>query len=145
VPAIIASPWIPKGYVEHEPVGPTPYSHYEHSSVPATLKKMFGMNSFLTKRDAWAGTFEHLFSLRSTPRTDCPLSIPEPPEYKPSHLKNYEYMQKPNDLTKGFAALASVVGGLGNNITHITTEYEAGNFMVEMMEKHLQRKKLTNF
>lgn len=57
----------------HEPNGPTPTSQYEHSSIPSTVKKLFNLNSnFLTKRDAWAGSFEGLFSMRSTPRTDCP-------------------------------------------------------------------------
>lgn len=59
--------------VIHEPKGPTPNSQFEHSSVPATVKRLFNLNSnYLTKRDAWAGTFESYFSLRKTPRTDCP-------------------------------------------------------------------------
>lgn len=57
----------------HEPDGPTPYSQYEHSSIPATVKKLFNLKSnFLTKRDAWAGTFEKYFYIRDTPRDDCP-------------------------------------------------------------------------
>lgn len=61
------------GAVIHEPTGPTPDSHFEHSSIPATVKKLFNLKSnFLTKRDAWAGTFENYFYLRSTPRDDCP-------------------------------------------------------------------------
>eukprot|EP00262_Sarcandra_glabra_P017468 TRINITY_DN5998_c0_g1_i2.p1 TRINITY_DN5998_c0_g1~~TRINITY_DN5998_c0_g1_i2.p1 ORF type:complete len:165 (-),score=24.00 TRINITY_DN5998_c0_g1_i2:743-1237(-) len=61
----------------HEPNGPTPHSQFEHSSVPATVKKLFNLNSnFLTKRDAWAGTFENYF-LRDTPRVDCPEKLPE--------------------------------------------------------------------
>ncbi|ONK76810.1 uncharacterized protein A4U43_C02F70 [Asparagus officinalis] len=64
--------------VIHEPNGPTPHSQFEHSSVPATVKKLFNLNTnFLTKRDAWAGTFESYFSLRKTPRTDCPEKLPE--------------------------------------------------------------------
>lgn len=60
--------------VLHEPSGPFPTSQYEHSSIPATVKKMFNLPQFLTKRDAWAGTFENLLSL-TTPRTDCPGQI----------------------------------------------------------------------
>lgn len=61
--------------VIHEPNGPTRHSHFEHSSIPATVKKLFNLNSnFLTKRDAWAGTFENYF-LRDSPRDDCPGSI----------------------------------------------------------------------
>jgi len=60
--------------VLHEPSGPFPTSQYEHSSIPATVKKIFNLPEFLTKRDAWAGTFEGLLTL-STPRTDCPGKI----------------------------------------------------------------------
>jgi hypothetical protein len=59
--------------VIHEPNGPQDTSQYEHSSIPATVKKLFNLHSnFLTKRDAWAGTFESYFKIRKTPRTDCP-------------------------------------------------------------------------
>ncbi|CAN1227588.1 Non-specific phospholipase C4 [Linum perenne] len=44
---------------------------FEHSSIPATVKKIFNLNDFLTKRDAWAGTFDSILTL-TTPRTDCP-------------------------------------------------------------------------
>lgn len=55
------------------PNGPTTTSEYEHSSIPATVKKIFNLKSpFLTKRDAWAGTFEHFLTELDTPRTDCP-------------------------------------------------------------------------
>lgn len=56
----------------HKPKGPYPDSQFEHSSIPATVKKLFNLNSnYLTKRDAWAGTFESYFNLKA-PRTDCP-------------------------------------------------------------------------
>lgn len=60
--------------VVHEPrLKPSPTSQFEHSSIPATVKKLFNLSSdFLTKRDSWAATFEDLFTLRDTPRTDCP-------------------------------------------------------------------------
>ncbi|OVA02674.1 Phosphoesterase [Macleaya cordata] len=78
VPTILISPWIEKGTVIHEPEGPTLHSQFEHSSVPATVKKLFNLKSnFLTKRDAWAGSFEYYFYLRDTPRDDCPEKLPE--------------------------------------------------------------------
>ncbi|GJS96800.1 non-specific phospholipase C1 [Tanacetum coccineum] len=78
VPTLLISPWIEKGTVIHEPNGPTPDSQYEHSSIPATVKKLFNLDSdFLTKRDAWAGTFESYFNIRDTPRDDCPEKLPE--------------------------------------------------------------------
>ena len=58
----------------HEPSGPTLTSQYEHSSIAATVKKLFNLknSNFLTKRDAWAGTFDKYFYMRDTPRSDCP-------------------------------------------------------------------------
>ncbi|KAL9415798.1 hypothetical protein AB3S75_039067 [Citrus x aurantiifolia] len=78
VPTLLISPWIDKGTVIHGPNGPTPHSEFEHSSIPATVKKLFNLKSnFLTKRDAWAGTFEKFLQLRKTPRDDCPVTLPE--------------------------------------------------------------------
>ncbi|CAN1250458.1 Non-specific phospholipase C2 [Linum perenne] len=92
VPTIVVSPWINKATgtyfvfhsnlvhdVVHGPNGqPTPTSEYEHSSIPATVKKIFNLPSFLTKRDQWAGTFESIVQSRTEPRTDCPEKLPTP-------------------------------------------------------------------
>ncbi|GAB2222246.1 hypothetical protein Droror1_Dr00013452 [Drosera rotundifolia] len=65
----------PYGAVIHKADGPTPTSEFEHSSIPATVKKLFNLSSnFLTKRDARAGTFEKYLRLPDTPRDDCPDS-----------------------------------------------------------------------
>ncbi|KAF8762380.1 hypothetical protein HU200_009560 [Digitaria exilis] len=78
VPAILVSPWIEPGTVLHRPEsGPYPTSKFEHSSIPATVKKIFNLGDFLTKRDAWAGTFDTVLT-RDTPRGDCPITLPEP-------------------------------------------------------------------
>lgn len=78
VPTFMVSPWIDKKTIIHTPNGPTASSQFEHSSIPATVKKLFNLKSdFLTRRDAWAGTFESVLSSRSTPRTDCPLTLPK--------------------------------------------------------------------
>ncbi|PIA33801.1 hypothetical protein AQUCO_04000099v1 [Aquilegia coerulea] len=78
VPTIMVSPWIKKGTVISRPKGPTPNSEFEHSSIPATIKKIFNLSSnFLTYRDAWAGTFEEVVGGLTSPRTDCPEVLPE--------------------------------------------------------------------
>ncbi|XP_057788233.1 non-specific phospholipase C6-like [Salvia miltiorrhiza] len=78
VPTIMVSPWIKKGTVVSKPNGPSPNSEYEHSSIPATIKKMFNLSSnFLTHRDAWAGTFEQVVGELTSPRTDCPEVLPD--------------------------------------------------------------------
>uniref|UniRef100_A0A5B7B1B1 Putative non-specific phospholipase C6-like n=1 Tax=Davidia involucrata TaxID=16924 RepID=A0A5B7B1B1_DAVIN len=78
VPTIMVSPWIKKGTVISKPKGPAPNSEFEHSSIPATIKKMFNLSSnFLTHRDAWAGTFEQVVGEFTSPRTDCPEVLPD--------------------------------------------------------------------
>ncbi|KAL2916025.1 hypothetical protein HK105_204449 [Polyrhizophydium stewartii] len=74
VPAILISPLVPKGGVFRSTV---PGRHYEHSSISATIKRIFDLPSFLTKRDAWALPFDNIASL-PTPRTDCPVTMPDP-------------------------------------------------------------------
>ncbi|XP_010240877.1 PREDICTED: non-specific phospholipase C3-like [Nelumbo nucifera] len=75
VPTILISPWIERGMVLHRPSGPYPSSEFEHSSIPATVKKIFNLKEFLTKRDAWAGTLDIVLT-RESPRTDCPETLP---------------------------------------------------------------------
>uniref|UniRef100_A0A0D9ZFX9 Uncharacterized protein n=1 Tax=Oryza glumipatula TaxID=40148 RepID=A0A0D9ZFX9_9ORYZ len=83
VPALFISPWIEPGTVVHRPSGPYPTSEFEHSSIPATVKKLFNLKSFLTNRDAWAGTFDVVLT-RDAPRTDCPATLPEPVKMRPT-------------------------------------------------------------
>ncbi|KAJ4773366.1 Non-specific phospholipase C4 [Rhynchospora pubera] len=75
VPTFFISPWVEPGTVMHRPSGPTETSQFEHSSIPATVKKIFHLKDFLTKRDAWAGTFDSVLT-RTTPREDCPETLP---------------------------------------------------------------------
>ncbi len=76
---LLISPWVAKNDVFQEPKqGPTPTSQFELTSVPATAHKLFNLDAFLTKRDAWAGTFDELLTL-DQPRADCPLTLPPVP------------------------------------------------------------------
>jgi phospholipase C len=74
VPAVVVSPLVPRGTIDHR--------EYDHASVPATLVSLFDLppdargRRHLTDRAASTGTFEHLFSLPQ-PRTDRP-DIPDP-------------------------------------------------------------------
>ncbi|EPS67588.1 hypothetical protein M569_07187, partial [Genlisea aurea] len=80
VPTIAISPWIRKGTVVHGGNGsPTPTSEYEHSSIPATVRKIFNLSSPpLTRREAWAATFDDILQLLPQPRIDCPEKLPVP-------------------------------------------------------------------
>lgn len=68
VPAVVISPLIPKGTVDH--------TRYDHSSIVKTVGAMFGFGP-LTDRDAEAQDFLKLFSLK-TPRKDTPVTAPDP-------------------------------------------------------------------
>lgn len=64
VPAIVVSPWVAKGYVDH--------TVYDHSSVLATVGQLFGLPP-LTDRDSHANNLLSL--LTATCRADCPQRI----------------------------------------------------------------------
>ncbi len=68
VPAVVISPWIPKNVVDHR--------LYDHSSIPATLERLFGMDP-LTERDRAANALLPLLSL-SAARDDTPTRLPSP-------------------------------------------------------------------
>jgi phospholipase C len=71
VPAVVASPWIKAGRVDS--------TRYQHTSILATLRDMFGPWKPLTKRDAGANSLQHLFTELNAPRTDTPAKLPRVP------------------------------------------------------------------
>jgi phospholipase C len=74
VPAVIVSPWIDKGTVIND--------EYRHTSLLATLRKVWDLGDAFTARDDAARTFDHVLS-RGTPRDPAtwpeftPLPVPE--------------------------------------------------------------------
>lgn len=66
VPAVLISPYIDPGTIVD--------TVFDHSSIPAMVKKTFGLPKYLTRRDAAAHTFENVFN-RDTPRTDAPTNL----------------------------------------------------------------------
>ncbi|XP_056697977.1 non-specific phospholipase C2 [Spinacia oleracea] len=109
VPTIAVSPWIEKGTVVHKAKGPYPTSEYEHSSIAATVKKLFNLSSpFLTKRDAWAGTFEGIVQTRTEPRTDCPAQLPTPVKIRKSEADENRPM---SEFQQELMHLAAVLKG----------------------------------
>lgn len=128
VPTLVVSPRVPRGLVVSDPPAaqkPFPSSKYEHSSVmryegiapfsyffnffclhvltsppcpPSTARKLLGASGFLSARDAWAATFEHVFSLPQ-PR-DTPHKLPTPKRPSAADLEK-ELSMPVNDL-QGF-------------------------------------------
>jgi phospholipase C len=65
VPAILASPWLPKGTVCSQPL--------QHTSILVTVRELFGMSGALTRRDAAAAALGGLFL--ASPRSDAPATL----------------------------------------------------------------------
>ncbi|KAL6654002.1 hypothetical protein ACP70R_007467 [Stipagrostis hirtigluma subsp. patula] len=125
VPALFVSPWIEPGTVVHRPSGPEPTSQYEHSSIPATVKKIFNLREFLTRRDAWAGTFESVLT-RDTPRADCPEKLPEPVRLRSAEAEAEEHRA----ISEFQAELVQL--GAALNGDHATAAYESGELVEGM-------------
>jgi phospholipase C len=68
VPTVVVSPFIRRGVIDH--------TEYDHTSILATVQRLFGLKS-LTNRDQAANDLLHLLSLEA-PRADAPASLPEP-------------------------------------------------------------------
>eukprot|EP01114_Cavostelium_apophysatum_P021828 TRINITY_DN771_c1_g1_i2.p1 TRINITY_DN771_c1_g1~~TRINITY_DN771_c1_g1_i2.p1 ORF type:complete len:480 (+),score=98.93 TRINITY_DN771_c1_g1_i2:130-1569(+) len=134
VPTVMISPWINKGTVVHEPADPN--KHYEHSSIPATVKLLFGLPDFLTARDAWAATFEGVFSQRASPRVDCPKELPSPPIFMP-----WRSVDSPvSGLQLEFMEFVSALhGGTDESWKNITSEYRAAEYVNGMFQNFLGR------
>ena len=71
VPAVIVSPWIAKGVVEHRML--------QHTSVIKTVSEMFGLNGPLNHRDASAQSFADLFQKTPRPAGDMPRTLDRAP------------------------------------------------------------------
>jgi phospholipase C len=67
VPALVASPWVPKGHVES--------GLLQHTSILRTVRERFKITTALGERERKARTLASLFS-RKTARTDCPKHLP---------------------------------------------------------------------
>ena len=66
VPAVVISPYIPAGTIDHRA--------YDHSSIPRTVEESFGLQP-LTKRDSAANSVAALLTLPE-PRRDTPETLP---------------------------------------------------------------------
>jgi phospholipase C len=70
VPALLISPWLEKGKIDS--------TTYDHASVAASVKEIFGLPDFLTKRDEAARHFGARDYYLGTARTDTPRTLPVP-------------------------------------------------------------------
>lgn len=106
VPAVIISPLIPRGTVDH--------TLYDHSSILATLEKLLGMKP-LTNRDGNANDLRHLLT-NPAPREDCPKTLVSPATASP-HRGIFE-----KELIEGITALDHLVEGVVDKVETVVDE-----------------------
>ncbi|HEX7216263.1 MAG TPA: alkaline phosphatase family protein [Methylomirabilota bacterium] len=106
VPALLISPWVRKGWVDHQV--------YDHTSLLATVKTLFGLTEFLTQRDAAANVLSDA-SFLPAPRLldDTPANLAR---LVPDHVSAPSRPGRLSDLQQSLVALraalrAARVGG----------------------------------
>jgi phospholipase C len=70
VPALLISPWLEKGRIDS--------TTFDHASVAASVKEIFGLPEFLTKRDEAACHFGARDYYLDAMRTETPRTLPVP-------------------------------------------------------------------
>jgi phospholipase C len=102
VPALLISPWVRKGRVDHRV--------YDHTSLLATVKGLFGLPDFLTRRDAQANPLDDANFL-AAPRAlgDTPANLTA---LVPSHAPAPR-AKKLSDLQQSLMALSAALGAIG--------------------------------
>jgi len=128
VPAILVSPYIPRGVVDH--------TDYDHSSVCATLKELFDLPSFLTKRDAAAKLFVKTLTLdepRAESDTPRMLSrITDQAQIPDADSKEIP----PTELHSSLLALAESLSGVPSSFARPAySEEEAANRAKSALER----------
>jgi phospholipase C len=101
VPALLVSPWVGKGRVDHQV--------YDHTSLLATVKTLFGLPDFLTRRDARANTLaEGNFLAAPRPLADTPSNLEA---LVPAHASGAARPGKLSDLQQSLLALRAALKG----------------------------------
>ena len=114
---LLISPWIDRGTIISAPSDsqkPFPSSEFDLTSIPATVRKIFKLQSpCLTARSCWVATFDDEVLKRQTPRGDCPESAPD----APSKFMDREETARMkataiNDLQADYLELAASLRGM---------------------------------
>eukprot|EP01126_Amoeba_proteus_P037221 TRINITY_DN3830_c0_g2_i4.p1 TRINITY_DN3830_c0_g2~~TRINITY_DN3830_c0_g2_i4.p1 ORF type:complete len:665 (+),score=120.37 TRINITY_DN3830_c0_g2_i4:195-2189(+) len=141
VPTLLISPWVSKGQIVSSPPAkqkPAPNSEYELTSIIATTRKLLNMPTTpLTKRDAWAATFEDLLENFDEPRTDCPVHLPSPPPVTPPSLIR-EALKPPNQLQHH---MLTVLSHLSDQPFphHVKYQHQVSQVNQNFLHHHLKR------
>jgi phospholipase C len=107
VPAILISPWVRRGRADHRV--------YDHTSLLATLKALFGLPDFLTRRDAAANVLDAANFL-DVPRAagDMPVDLAALVPPIPTNARRVE--RRLSDLQQSLVSLGSTLRAPGSRI-----------------------------
>lgn len=104
VPALLVSPWVGKGRVDHRA--------YDHTSLLATLRTLFDLPEPLTRRDAQANTFDDAGFLETArPAADVPSNLTALVPDRPARVSRLA--GKLSDLQRSRLALDTALGPRG--------------------------------
>jgi phospholipase C len=135
VPAVVVSPWVESGSVYND--------EHRHTSMIATLRKLWDLGEPLTARDAIAKPFDYVFT-RETPRAPkewATINARPAPEY---HV-NWEYTNHSLSAL-GKAATPGIIAQLKAHGVEIPAAVESPDFaltpqvawsLVELASWHL--------
>ena len=140
VPTIIASPWVPKGMVDS--------TVFQHTSVLSTVKNLYGLPKFLTKRDAQAKPFDALLQKPAKARTDTPEKLPrvalpkiEVPLDHPDHPSNQPLDETQKEIVHGVHRLTQSSHPKGpSGETLPKTQGDAAEHIRKRYQRHFGRK-----
>ncbi|MBV8522298.1 MAG: phospholipase [Acetobacteraceae bacterium] len=109
VPAVIVSPYVQAGSIIR-PTGPTPF---DHTSIIATLRKLFGFAPLTARDQAAPDLLEYL---DPNPNNDGPPSITAPAVPPAPAQVARDAAKPPNDLQKSLSTAAVVLPTAGADI-----------------------------
>jgi phospholipase C len=118
VPAVIISPYMPAGSIVRVAADGVPFSGppypYDHTSIIATLRKLFDLGAPLTRRDAVAPDLIGALSL-DDPANDGPASVAAPPAQPSAEAVASVAEAAPNHLQRSLCDLAARVPATAAN------------------------------
>jgi phospholipase C len=129
VPALLASPYLPRGVVSSTPL--------QHTSVLVTVRELLGVQGALTRRDAAAPSFSGLFL--SAPRTDTPSVLVSPGAH--AQVPFDATQAAPDDLMSEMALhwrkVTASLPGAPKVVTRPTSQDEVHRFLRTQIEAFL--------
>ncbi len=103
------------------------------------------MQPFLTKRDAWAATFEWIFDLIPEIRTDCPTTTPDVPSHRAQFPDTLPLLDGKGVLSDLQIEILAIVAGVTEdrefNKVNISTwnEGQGAKYCKEKMNQYFGR------